>query len=248
MLCPVRTPHVPGLFPILTLLGLSMTCLASCGDSPPDSSAPESASASDPLRTSSSASSSASPATSTPEPDASADILGEPGLFGPGGADATSLDVQVDGRECVLSTPLFGSCRASTGAGGAFVVTMESTPEAPTVYDVVVRCGTAPAEAVASAVGDFQPRSSDVGLEAYGEVLGVTLVGDVAEGALVYQPEGATCPVVWGLGEVDRNNLFTGGLDALNGEATPLRFTDAKGAVQCADADGRGGIRVSACP
>ena len=81
-----------------------------------------------------------------------------------------------------------------------------------------------------------------------GEILGVTLIGEAAEAALVYQPEGSECPVVWGLGAVDRSSLFLGGLDALSGESNPITFRDATGAERCARADGGGGITVSACP
>ena len=128
----------------------------------------------------------------------------------------------------MLADALFGSCRASTGTGGAFLVTAESTPEAPTTWKMVVRCGTNPGIPAASAQGDFQPITSDIGLEPYGEVLGVTLRGEVAEAALVYQPDGADCPVVWGLGAVDRGSFFTGGLDALSGASNPIRFTDPR--------------------
>ena len=181
-------------------------------------------------------------------PDATTDVLGEAGLFGPGGGGAAPLVAQVDGRECVLADALFGSCRASTGAGGAFLVTAESTAEAPTTWTMVVRCGTSPGIPAASTHGDFQPQTSDVGLEPYGEVLGITLRAEVAEAALVYQPDGAECPVVWGLGEVDQGSFFTGGLDALSGSSNPIRFTDAQGVRACAVADGAGGIAVSPCP
>ena len=86
--------------------------------------------------------------------------------------------------------------------------------------------------------------SADLGLEPYGDVVGVTLTGDVAEGALVYHPEGVDCPVVWGLGEIERSSLFTGGTDALNGEPSPIWFVDAEGTEACAVADGQGGIKV----
>ena len=240
---PMRSLRSSGLLATVALL----MSLVGCGDSDPD---PSDADATAP--------SSPSPATPSPTPsppqsdppagDGSSEILGVAGMFAAGGGDATPLEAQVQGRECVLTEALFGSCRASTAAGGSFLVTMESTVEAPSVWNVVVRCGTSPAVPAASAMGEFQPMSSDLGLEPYGEVLGVTLVGEVAEAALVYQPEGSECPVLWGLGEVDRANVFTGGLDALNGEAGPIAFTDSQGARTCADADGEGGISVSPCP
>jgi len=141
--------------------------------------------------------------------------------------------------------PLFGTCRATTGAGGAFVVTAEGDEDSPGEWNVVVRCGLRPAIPGASATGAFTPVMADLGLAPYGEVAGVTLLGtDSAEAAIVYQPAGASCPVVWALGGVDRASLFTGGTDALNGEESPLRFRDATGAEVCAVADGRGGITV----
>ena len=123
------------------------------------------------------------------------------------------------------------------------MVTSESSLDAPSTWNVVVRCGLLPSQPGAAAAGEFTPLVADLGLAPYGEVVGVTLLSaDGAEAALVYQPEGADCPVVWGLGEVGSNSLFTGGIDALNGEENPLRFTDASGADACAVADGQGGI------
>jgi hypothetical protein len=180
-------------------------------------------------------------------PDTAADIavLGGASSFEAGGGSAEPLQVDVAGRECVLSEPLFGSCRGATGAGGAFVVTAEGDPDSVSTWTVVARCGLAPAAAGASASGTFTPVMADLGLAPYGEVAGVTLLGpDHAEAALVYQPQGAACPTVWGLGEVDRASLFTGGTDALNGEESALRFRDATGAEACAVADGQGGIMV----
>lgn len=242
---PMRSLRAPGLFAIFVLL----LCLGGCGNSDPDPSGAGTTDPSSATQAPETPSESASPPQSDPPAaDAVSEILGEAGLFGDGGGDATPLDAQVQGRECVLTEALFGSCRASTAVGGAFLVTMESTLEASSVWNVVVRCGTSPGLPAASAMGEFQPMTSDLGLALYGEVVGVTLVGEVAEAALVYQPEGSECPVVWGLGEVDRGNIFTGGLDALNGEASPIAFTDAQGVRTCADADGQGGISVGPCP
>ncbi|MBJ7355884.1 hypothetical protein [Nocardioides sp.] len=240
----MRTRRAAGLFPVIALLGV----LGACGGDADD----EAGDAADPGPVASAGSEPASPSTSPsasqPAPAAAqAQVLGEPGRFAAGGGEASPLDVEMAGRECVLADALFGSCRASTGTGGPFVVTAESTTEAPSVWNVVVRCGTDPAVPAASAQGEFQPMTTDLGLEPYGEVVGVTLVGDDAEAALVYQPEASECPVVWGLGAVDRSSLFVGGTDALNGEASPIRFTNADGAATCAVADGAGGITVSPC-
>jgi hypothetical protein len=172
------------------------------------------------------------------------EVLGESTAFAPGG-DVEPIDAGVSGRECLLSEPLFGSCRAATGAGGAFVVTAEGSADAPGEWTIVARCGLTPAAPGASASGAFTPVVTDLGLAPYGEITGVTLLGpDRAEAALVYQPGGAACPTVWGLGEIDRTSLFTGGTDALNGAEDPLRFRDATGAEACAVADGEGGISV----
>lgn len=179
------------------------------------------------------------------EPDdvSPVEVLGDPTQFGSGTNGATALEVAVNGRECVLSDTLFGSCRASTGTGGQFVVTAEGSVDDPSRWNVVVRCGLKPARPAAVASGQFTPVTTDLGLTPYGEVVGVTLrsSGSV-EAALVYQPDGADCPVVWGLGEVGSDSLFTGGTDALNGEDAPVYFTDAAGARVCAVADGQGGV------
>ncbi len=190
---------------------------------------------------------SASPASAEPTASiARATILGGTTSFTTDAGDAVDLDVAVNGRECTLAELLPLTCRGSTGAGGDFVVTVESSLGAPTDFTVVVRCGLTPAIPAASGAGG-QPVLADLGLAPYGEVMGVTLIGaDSAEAALVYQPEGAECPVVWALGKVDRTNLFTGGTDALNGEESPIRFRDAAGLEACASADGQGGITVSA--
>jgi len=83
-------------------------------------------------------------------------------------------------------------------------------------------------------------------LAPYGEVLGVSMSsGGQAEGALVYQPEGEECPVVWGLGPIDPLNIFVGGTDRLNGSEAPIQYTAADGSTARAVADGNGGIEVS---
>jgi len=180
-----------------------------------------------------------------PVSTANATILGEPTAFTAGAAGAEDLSVSINGRECVLAELLPITCRASTGAGGSFVVTAESAIDAPTEFTMVVRCGLDPAIPAASGSGG-QPVTSDLGLAPYGEVAGITLIGpDSAEAALVYQPEGEDCPVVWGLGEVDPTSFFTGGTDALNGEESPIFYKDGTGADACAFADGQGGITVS---
>lgn len=189
-----------------------------------------------------------SPSTTDAVTEATAELLGEGTTFVTGGGGAGELTGSVDGRECVLADALFGSCRASTGAGGAFLVTAESTVENPTEWNVVVRCGLDPALPAASAQGTFQPSTTDLGLAPYGQVIGVMLRAEANEAALVYQPEGSECPVVWSLGEIDKDNLFTGGTDALNGSEAPIAFTDASGKRVCASADGSGGIAVGGCP
>lgn len=226
-----------GAWPVALLL---LALLGACGEnSPEESEAAPSGSPTESATESADSTSSAPPAA-----DAAAEVLGEESTFQTGGGGAGPLEADVNGRECVLPDVLFGSCRASTGAGGPFVVTAESTPEAPTEWTMVVRCGLSPALPAATAQGTFQPMTSDLGLEPYGEVVGVTLTGDVAEAALVYQPEGSDCPVVWSLGEIGRSSLFTGGTDALNGDTDPIWFLDAQGNEVCAVADGQSGIKV----
>jgi hypothetical protein len=184
--------------------------------------------------------------TTTAATSTDAQILGEDTVFAPGGDGAADLTAEVAERECELGEVLFGSCRASTGAGGPFLVTAEGDVDAPGEWNVVVRCGLDPATPVASAKGTFQPATADLGLAPYGEVLGVSLTtGDEAEGALVYQPEGSDCPVVWGLGPIGPSNVFVGGTDRLNGDEAPIRFTQADGSPACAVADGDGGIEVT---
>ncbi len=212
--------------------------LTACGGGGEEGSAP--------AAPSTSASAEAPPATTTPT--ATTEVLGEASLFSLDTGGAGELAGTVEGRECGLADPLFGSCRASTGAGGEFFVTAESTLESPTDFAVVVRCGTDPSLPVATASGDFQPVTADLGLAPYGEVVGVTFLGATTEAALVYQPEDAECPVVWSLGEVGENSIFTGGIDALNGSEAPIAFTGSDGKQTCASADESGGITVGACP
>src|SRR5687768_6336079 len=119
MLCSMRTRRTGGLFPVVALLVVLVACGSDGGD---DGDADQ-----EPSPT---ASSGAGPPSPSPPAPASAatEVLGEPGPFAAGGGEASPLDVAVDGRECVLTDALFGSCRASTGAGGPFVVTVESAP------------------------------------------------------------------------------------------------------------------------
>lgn len=180
--------------------------------------------------------------------DATTEILGAPTTFEAGGGGADALDAEVDNRNCKQGDEvLMGSCRASTGAGGPFLVTSEGDVAAPGEWNVVVRCGINPAEPVASARGTFLPATTDLGLAPYGEVIAVTLIGSAGnEASLVYHPEGSDCPAVWGLGPVEENSLFLGGTDALNGEERPILFTKVDGTTACAAADGSGGIEVTA--
>lgn len=178
---------------------------------------------------------------------ATTEILGEPTTFQDGGHGASSFSATVRERECELTEALFGTCRASTGAGGAFLVTVEGVADSVGDWNIVVRCGLDPAEPVASANGTFQPVTAELGLAPYGEVLSVTMTQtDEAEAALVYQPEGADCPVVWSLGAIMPSTLFLGGTDRLNGDEQPIRFTKVDGSTACAVADGAGGIEVTA--
>lgn len=179
--------------------------------------------------------------------DLTTEILGEDTQFAAGGSGASEFAVEVDGRECKLTEVLFGSCRAATGTGGAFVVTAEGNHDDISEWNVVVRCGLDPAVPVASARGTFTPQYTDLGLEPYGQVFAMTLTGDAdAEASLIFQPESAECPVVWGLGPVKTSNLFVGGTDAVNGNVAPIQFTAADGTLSCITADGAGGLDVRA--
>jgi len=178
-------------------------------------------------------------------PDAVSEILGERSDFAAGAGGAAPLETDIEGRECLLREALNGSCRGAGGTGGDFVVTAEGSIDAPGEWNVVVRCGLEPAVPAASAQGAFTPVIADLGLAPYGDVIGITLLGaSTAEAALIYQPDGAECPVVWGVGGVDSTSLFTGGTDALNGSESPLAFRNAQGSDACAVADGQGGITV----
>jgi hypothetical protein len=224
----------------LAALALVLATATGCGG---ESASSDDSSGAATAVTSSSAATESATASETVAP-ADVGVLGEPAGFEPG-AEADAIEVSVSGRECVTSEPLFGSCRAATGAGGAFVVTAEGDPDSPSEWTLVARCGLAPAVPGAAASGSFTPVLADLALAPYGELAGVTMLGaEDAVAALVYQPQGATCPVVWGLGEIDRGSIFTGGTDALNGEESPLRFRSADGAEACAVADGQGGISV----
>lgn len=219
-----------------------LALLTACGgdDEPAGSPPAASTPASEPASETASASGSQTPTDAT-----GGEILGEPGLFVAGGSGAEDLTVMVQGRECVLAEALPLSCRASTGAGGGFVVTAEGVDDAPGDWNIVVRCGLDPARPAISASGDFLPVTADLGLTPYGELVGLTLRTDErVEAALAYWPEGAECPVVWGIGEIGQDSIFTGGTDALNGEEAPILFTDATGQPACAVADEAGGIRV----
>jgi hypothetical protein len=235
----------------LVAVGLTAAvAMTSCGGGSPAAESQPTSSPTSPVASAeatASESAAAPPATEAVEGTAAhVDVLGAPSPFAPA-RDGEPMEVSVSGRECVLVEPLFGSCRAATGAGGAFVVTAEGVADSPGEWTVVARCGLAPAAPGAAASGAFAPVLADVGLAPYGDGAAVTLLGtDHAEAALVYQPAGAPCPVVWGLGQVSRTSLFTGGTDALNGDEDPLRFLDATGAEACAVADGNGGIRVGA--
>lgn len=216
--------------------------LGACGGSEPGTGSSDEASPTDPV-----SSSTPSDTTDAAVADAQSAILGVDSGFSAGGGGAEPLTTDVEGRECVLADLLNGSCRAASGASGDFVVTAEGSLDSPGEWNVVVRCGLQPAVPAASVHGAFTPVIADLGLAPYGDVIGITLLGGSgAEAALVYQPEGSDCPVVWGLGPVDGSNIFTGGTDALNGSEQPIWFRDAQGADACAVADGQGGITVGA--
>lgn len=191
-------------------------------------------------------SSSESPgASASAAPEATAEVLGEDAGFVAGGGGAGPLEVSVNERECVVTEALFGSCRAGSGDGGDFVVTAEGSMDSASEWNIVVRCGLEPAVPAASVLGEFTPVITDLGLADYGDVIGITLLdGPDSRAALVYQPEGAECPVVWGLGPVDEGSFFTGGTDALNGSESPLAFRGPGGVNACAVPDGQGGITV----
>jgi hypothetical protein len=140
-------------------------------------------------------------------------------------------------------------CHAAEGAGGSFVVTAEGNTVIPPEWNIVVRCGLDPAAPGASARGTFTPVFTDLGLRAYGEVIGITFNGDQdAEASLAFLPSGATCPVVWGLGPIKRFSSFSGGLDPLNGSERALQFARPDGTITCVVADAKGGLDVQAAP
>jgi hypothetical protein len=175
--------------------------------------------------------------------DPTTEILGEETQLSVGATGAEDLRAEVDGRECVLEEALFGSCRASTGAGGAFLVTAEGNEADPSEWNVVVRCGLQPAVPVASARGRFTPVFTDLGSGDYGEMIGMTLLSeDEGDLSLIYLPDGADCPLVWGLGQTARTSILVGGVDALNGSEQPVRFTRPDGSVACVESDGDGGF------
>ena len=112
-------------------------------------------------------------------------------------------------------------------------------------WNVVVRCGLDPATPVAAARGTFQPVFTDLGLGDRGEVTGLTLTGeDEGNAALVFLPEGADCPVIWGVGAMSKTSLFTGGVDRLNG---PSRSTVPMARRSASPPTARAGSRSPTC-
>src|SRR5688500_17900372 len=105
--------------PILAALTiLAVVGSAACGGGDDDAGAPDGGDTS----TTSTTSTIAEAAGGDDGEAAATQLLGEPTQFGPGGGGAEDVPATVAGRACEIEEALFGSCRASTGDGGPFLV------------------------------------------------------------------------------------------------------------------------------
>ena len=140
-------------------------------------------------------------------------ILGEVTRLQQGANGAKPLNAATAKRgDCGLPVGTLATCQAATGSGGTFLITQESTAADPTLYSVVVRCGTNPAVPIAAAIGLKSPLAAELSFDLYGEVIGVGLNGtDGSDAALIYQPTGDTCPSIFGVGPVKTFSAMGGG-------------------------------------
>ena len=151
------------------------------------------------------------PADTTQVPSISVKFLGERSRITSGAGGARPMDAAPKGRDCGMSKELFGSCRAGTGTGGVYTVTFENNRDDFT-WNVVVRCGVHPAQPIASVQRQKLTVSADLNFDGIGEVVGVLMnATDGSEAALVYQPAGAECPQVFGVGPIKPNTAMGGG-------------------------------------
>ena len=169
--------------------------------------------------------------TAATQPVVDVKFLGETTRIGAGANGAVPMAAAPSGRECGMSKDLFGSCRAGTGAGGVFTVTFEND-KTDFTWDVVVRCGVAPAVPIASAPALKLTVSADLKFDSVGEVVGVLMnATDGSEAALVFQPKGESCPEVFGVGAIKPNTALGGGNNVTS-------FTKPDGSIACIKAKG----------
>ena len=122
---------------------------------------------------------------------------------GEDGSCATTGMVTLDDKE-----PFFGLCQVFDGDGGRFVVLTVSRDIDD--HDTGLLCESDGAfDVVATVRGTGTPASTTLQLDGLGTIAVLTIhddfIGDAAaaEGVIVAQPSGQTCPVVHGLGPVE---------------------------------------------
>jgi hypothetical protein len=170
------------------------------------------------------------------EPSVDMQMLGAASGFG--GPSGDAIKVTINGRDCI-SDGLFGICRAATGAGGAFVVATITDHDDYAVATTTVYCGAAPAVPLTSVTARQLVSIADVTFDGYGEALGIVrYAGDESEAMIAYQPAGAACPSVFGLGPIKEESVMIGGNNTVG-------VTRPDDSLACITSDGAGGFAVS---
>lgn len=155
-----------------------------------------------------------------------------------GGNGTEPVAATLSGRDCTIDG-LFGTCRGAAGSGGEFVVASHNDPADYSIWTVVVGCGTQPATPIASVKAKQLVATADLTFATYGDVAGIVRHAEGAsEAFLVYQPSGATCPNVFGLGPIQPNSIMTAGTDVVG-------VTRPDGTLACARADAAAGFVVT---
>lgn len=184
--------------------------LAACGGGGSDSAdSPGSPLPAASRETGSPASSAPDAAASTSEAQPAAVTLGAPTQLVTGSGNP--ITATVNGRTCTVEA-LFGTCQAHTGTGGPFAVTVTSDKKDFARRTLTIYCGVDNARPGFSATGTILILEAQMSFEPHGEAEGIIIDGpDRAEAMIAFRGTGADCAQVFGLGDVAKGSIYTGG-------------------------------------
>lgn len=205
---PSRVVHHRQFASRSAIVAVALTALAACGGG---GTGATKSSAAEPTTSGNANSTSETTASDAATANAVAPLVakGAPTRFSAGGSGAGDLTAQISGPTCTVDG-LFGTC--SAGGSGTFVVTMENDPVDFSIWNIVVRCGLAPASPLASLKGKQQPMSASLSFPTFGDVVGISSLSDKgSEAVLAYSPPGSKCPQLFGLGPISTTNIFVNG-------------------------------------